>query len=905
MSLSSGTRLGPYEILSPLGAGGMGEVYRARDTRLERTVAVKVLPSHMSASAEIRQRFEREARTISQLSHPHICALYDVGREGETEYLVMEYLEGETLSDRLGRGALALEQTLRYGTEIADALDKAHRQGIVHRDLKPGNVMITKSGVKLLDFGLAKAMAPAAPQSGLTALPTAVGTAANLTEAGTILGTFQYMAPEQLEGREADGRSDIFAFGAVLYEMATGRKAFSGASQASLIGAILHTEPAPISTIQSASPPALDRVVKKCLAKEPEDRWQSAADLGSELKWIGESSQAGAAAVGPSKRRARGGRLGWIVAGALAFAFAAGAAYVLPRLHRKAGSAGEVRFTLEPPSGMTFWDAGADTDFAIAPDGRQFAFVAVNAGGRNQLCLRPLDAIAARPLPGTEGARWPFFSPDGLSIGFFADNRLKTLSLAGGSPQSITEGSGDMRGAAWRPDGSILFGHVGRGLMRVSAAGGEPTVALPVDAARKEFSIGWPTFLPDGRKFIYQSLTEDTAERGIYLTSFDAKNRMRILDSISKGAWVEPGYLLFMRGTALLAQRLEPDPPRLTGEPALVADGLPVNPVPGSAPFTAAGSTILYRSGGGAPGTRLVWFDRAGRRLAEVGPEAADISVSLSPDGTRAAVARVNDPSQPLGGEPTVNVWVVDLVRGISTRVTLDPVNGDENPTWSPDGRRLAFATHVKGARADIFVKDAGGGGAPEPMLLGRQNAHPIDWSADGQFLLVQSVNEAGRVGLSSIPLTGEHKPQPFLGGDFDQAQGQFSPDGRFVAYVSNESGRPEVYVRPFPKGEEKWQISSSGGVSPRWRRDGRELLYVAPDGAITAVAVRLGPRFSASPPVSLFRTTIRPVNFNFYGGAAPYDVSRDGNRFLVNTVEKPGSVAPLRAILNWQPPAK
>ncbi len=905
MTLAAGTRLGPYEIVSAVGAGGMGEVYRARDTRLERTVAVKVLPSHMSASAEIRQRFEREAKTISQLSHPHICALYDVGREGETEYLVMEYLEGETLSDRLGKGALQVESTLRYGVEIADALDKAHRQGIVHRDLKPGNVMLTKSGVKLLDFGLAKAMAAPAPPSGVTSLPTVMGSANNLTQEGTILGTFQYMAPEQLEGKEADGRSDIFAFGSVLYEMATGRKAFSGASQASLIGAILHTEPAPISTIQSASPPALDRVVKKCLAKEPEDRWQSAADLGSELKWIGESSQAGAAAVGPSTRRARGGRLGWIVAGTLALAFAAGAAWVLPRLHRKAGSAGEVRFTLEPPPGMSFWDNGADMDFAIAPDGRQFTFVAINAAGRNQLCLRPLGAAAARPLPGTEGARWPFFSPDGLSVGFFADNRLKTLSLAGGSPQSITEGRGDMRGAEWRPDGSIFFGHVGRGLMRVGAAGGEPTLAFPVDAARKEFSIGWPVFLPDGRQFIYQSVAEDTSERGLYVTSLDAKKRTRILDSVFKGAWVEPGYLLFMRGASLMAQRLELDPPRLSGEPVLVADGLPINPVPGSAPFTAAGSTILYRSGGGAPGTRLVWFNRTGKRLAEAGPEAADISVSLSPDGTRAAVARINDPSQPLGGEPTVNVWVVDLVRDIPTRITFDPLDGDENPTWSPDGRRLAFARHVKGARADIFVKDASGGGASEPMLSHRRNAHPIDWSADGQFLLMQSVNEAGGVGLSFLPLAGEREVQPFLEGEFDNAQGQFSPDGRFVAYTSNESGRPEVYVRPFPKGEEKWQISSAGGAWPRWRRDGREIFYVAPDGTITAVAVSLGPRFSASPPVPLFKTTIRPLSFNQYGGAAPYDISRDGSRFLVNTVEKPGAVAPLRAILNWQPPAK
>ena len=908
MPLTAGTRLGPYEILSPLGAGGMGEVYRARDTRLERTVAVKVLPSHMSASADVRQRFEREAKTISQLSHPHICALYDVGSQDGVEYLVMELLEGETLSDRLSRGPLPLEQTLRFGVEIADALDKAHRQGIVHRDLKPGNVMLTKSGVKLLDFGLAKVMVPATQQSSLTALPTQQG----LTQEGTILGTFQYMAPEQLEGKEADARTDIFAFGAVLFEMATGNKAFSGATQASLIGAILHTEPPPISSLQNLFPRSLDRVVKTCLAKDPDDRWQSAHDVAGELKWIGaNSADADASAALPGRRRSRLDRAGWFLAGALALVLAAGAALVGPRLREGPRANAEARFSLQPPPGTTFSVSAADTDFAISPDQRQVVFAVVGEVGRSsstgeasQLCVRGLSSIAARVLPGTDGARYPFWSPDGKFVGFIADRRLKKVALAGGSPQVLAEASGEVRGATWRPDGSIFFGGVGRGLMRVPEDGGAPTVYLPLDAPRDEFANGWPAFLPDGRHFVYESATRDPAQRGLYLYSVDSKRRTRLLETLFRGAWVEPGYLLFMRGATLMAQKLALDPPRLTGDPLVVADGLPVNPVPGNAPFTAAGSTIAYRAGGSAPTTQLTWFDRAGKPLGVAGPEGADISVSLSPDGTRAAVARVNDPTQPLGGEPTVNVWVVDLVRGIPTRITLDPANGDENPTWSPDGRRLAYASHIRGARAEVFLKDANGSGASEQLTHTDASTHPIDWSRDGRFLLLQAISNAGVTGLNYVPLAGKAEMRPFVETEFPAAQGQFSPDSRFVAYSSGESGRPEVYVRPFPEGAEKWQVSSAGGASPRFRRDGRELYYVAPDGTLMAVAVALSPRFEAAPPVALFKTTITPTNYNFYGGAAPYDVSGDGTRFLVNAIARPGTTPSLNLILNWAPPS-
>ncbi|MGH9317449.1 MAG: protein kinase domain-containing protein, partial [Thermoanaerobaculia bacterium] len=562
MTISPGSRLGPYEVLSPLGAGGMGEVWKARDTRLGRAVAIKVLPSHMSASPEVRQRFEREAKTISQLSHPHICALHDIGREGETDYLVMEYLEGETLTDRLVKGPLPLEQTLRFGVEIADALDKAHRQGIVHRDLKPGNVMLTKSGVKLLDFGLAKAMAPAAPAGSLTALPTQQG----LTQEGTILGTFQYMSPEQLEGKEADARSDIFAFGAVLYEMATGRKAFSGSSQASLISAIMTSDPAPISSVQPMSPPALDRVVKTCLAKDPDERWQNAHDLMGELKWIaGLGSQAGVPGPPVARRRSRE-RLAWgMMTVTLFVALAAAVAAVVRNAHRAA--------MLERPmrSSIVLPEKSALRAAALSPDGTRVVFVARDSSGKNLLWIRPLDSLAVRPFPGTENPSFPFWSPDSLFVGFFADGKLKKIGASGGAPQTLCDAPIN-RGGTWNREGVILFTPVPDGpLYRVSASGGLPTPVTRFDPSRGETSHRWPFFLPDGRHFLYHVASFGSGgqveKMGIYVGSLDSKEEKFLLRANSSVAYAPPGYLLFLRDRNLLAQPFDAQRIRITGDP--------------------------------------------------------------------------------------------------------------------------------------------------------------------------------------------------------------------------------------------------------------------------------------------------------------------------------------------------
>jgi eukaryotic-like serine/threonine-protein kinase len=575
MSLAPGVRLGPYEILAPLGAGGMGEVYKARDTRLERTVAVKVLPSQMSASPEVRQRLEREAKTISQLSHPHICALYDVGREGETEYLVMELLEGETLSDRLARGPLQLEQTLRYGTEIADALDKAHRQGIVHRDLKPGNVMLTKSGVKLLDFGLAKVMAPSQPQSGLTSVPTMAGTP-NVTQEGTILGTFQYMAPEQLEAREADARTDVFAFGAVLYEMATGKTAFSGTSQASLISAIMQSDPPPVSSMQPMSPPALDRVVKTCLAKDPEDRWQSARDLVSQLRWIAEGgSQAGSPAPVSVRRKSRE-RLVW----AAALIVAAAAAWMLG-LRSRSPNGAPLRLSLPAPEKTAF-----GVGLALSPDGRSVVFVGTR-DGKQLLWLRPLAGLEARPLPGTEAAVNPFWSPDERFVGFFTDNKLKAIEIASGAVRTVCELSSvePLSGGTWSPDGVIVFSpDTHSPLYRVSASGGASVLLTELVKERNEGAHSFPEFLPDGRHILFYVLGGE--QEGITV-ALDSPERRLLIPHAWRAAYASPGFLLFLREETLLAQPFDAAHARLSGEAVRIAEKVDWH-------FSAAGGGVTW-----------------------------------------------------------------------------------------------------------------------------------------------------------------------------------------------------------------------------------------------------------------------------------------------------------------------
>jgi len=885
MTLAAGSRLGPYEILSAVGAGGMGEVYKARDTRLERTVAVKVLPARLSENAEFRQRFEREAKTISQLSHPHICTLHDVGHQDGVEYLVMEFLEGQTLTECLAKGPLPLEQVLRYGIEIADALEKAHRQGIVHRDLKPGNVMITKSGVKLVDFGLAKLTAP--PSGGVlssfSVLPTQAGE--NLTAEGTILGTFQYMAPEQLEGHEADGRTDIFALGHLLYEMATGRKAFSGKSQASLIAAIIHTQPEAISSIQPMTPPALDRVVKTCLAKDPDDRFQTAHDVKLQLQWIGEGGSAVGLPAPVAARRKSREKLAWALLPVVALA-AVAATLLVTQVRSEPPRT--VRSTLLAPEKASFaFDQGPP---ALSPDGRRIAFVATSSG-INMLWVRPLSGLSAQPLAGTEGASFPFWSPDSRSLAFFANGKLKKIEASGGPPQSLADATSG-RGGTWNRQGVILFAPSTRdSIYRVSAAGGESSPVTKLDVKAAEFSQRWPVFLPDGRRFLFLSQNRmgptGNERNSICAASLDGGERKVLFNGNTNVVYAPPGHLLFYRERILLARPFDPKKLRFTEEAFPVAEDVLFYANIATAVFSASDNGLLaYQTGSGGGVMRLTWFDRSGKTTGGVGAPAFFAAPRLSRDGRRLAVSILD--SQSNG-----DIWIYDLVRNTPSRFTFDAAN-DFAPLWSRDDSRIAFSTSRKSV-GDIYTKEGAGTANEEPFVVSEGLKVPQDWSPSGDVLLFQANDPRTKTGWDLWTYsTADRKAKPFLQTPFNEVLGRFSPDGRWVAYVSNESGREEIYVVPFLGPGSKWQVSTAGGRAPSWTRGGREIVYEAPGDELTAVDVETAPTFRVGIPQALFKVTLaRPPGRH-------WDVTPDGQRFLV--IVRPGDQVsePVTLVQNW-----
>ncbi len=929
MSLPTGARLGPYEILAALGAGGMGEVYKARDTRLDRTVAIKVLPAHVAADPDLRARFEREARAVAALQHPHICTLYDVGEAPNPEpsnpanptnpanpanpespipnpilvqYLVMEYLDGETLAARLERGPLSLDQALQYAIQIADALDKAHRHGITHRDLKPGNVMLTKSGagrqgspqVKLLDFGLARTGAGGAGRAGgMTALPTE----APLTGAGTILGTLQYMAPEQLEGGDADARTDIFAFGVVVYEMVTGKKAFEGKSQASLIAAILERDPPPISTLQPLTPPLLDHLVRRCLAKDPDDRWQTARDLEEQLKWIADArSQAGGSTpvVAHRKGLSSNARVAWSVAatllvGCVAALALGGVTYV----RRAPADTRSVRFQISLPDtwllrqGAGGGEPGAAAPLAVSPDGQRIAFAASNAAGASLLWVRPLDALTAQPLTGTDDASSPFWSPDGRYLGFFAGGKLKSIDVSGGPPMTLCDVLSS-RGGTWSPAGVIVFGQTTGVLHKVSASGGVPTAASTL--GQGEVGHWRPSFLPDGRHFLYRGVRATGSAAGpIFLASLDSTERTLLLNADSVNVVYTQNHVLFLRETTLMAQPFDERRLALKGDAFPIAEQIQTQGGPTVlGVFTASENGVLaYQTRRATPGSQLVWFDRSGKQIGVLGDKATYDYVQLSPDGGRAAV------SLTAPGQNNPDIWLYDVARGLRTRFTFDPAI-ESDPIWSPDGSRIVFSSTRAGHR-DLRQKASTGAGTEEQLPADSLNRTPTSWSPDGRFILYTVDAGATSNDLWVLPLSGNRKPFPFLQTPFGESSGQFSPDGRWVAYQSNESGLTEVYVAPFPEVRGKWMISTAGGSRPRWSRDGKEIFYLDRDRKLVAAAVvtsgKAGFEVGAVKPLFETRRT---------GAGYPYDVLANGQRFLVNTGEEQAGAAPITVVVNW-----
>jgi Tol biopolymer transport system component/predicted Ser/Thr protein kinase len=861
MVIASGTRLGPYEIVAPIGAGGMGEVWRGRDTRLDRSVAIKIV------APEFAKRFEREAKSISALNHPHICTLYDVG----PNYLVMELLEGESLADKLAKGPLPLDQVLRYGIEIADALDKAHRAGIIHRDLKPGNIMITKSGAKLLDFGLARSTA---------IIPDDKTQQKPVTQEGTIVGTFQYMAPEQIEGAEVDARTDIFALGAVLYEMATGKRAFDGKTKTSVIAAIVSGEPKPMSQVQPLTPAAFERVVKKCLAKEPDARWQCAADLRSQLQEVPDAPEV--ARPRPSSR------LPWAIAAAALVA----AAILGVVAYRPKPPQPPVRFTVSAPPGWTYgvnYNLGPP---AISPDGRYLAFPAAeDATGRVMLWVRDLRATEPFMLAGTDGAGFPFWSPDSKSVGFFAGSYLKRIDVGGGAPQVLCPAAFG-RGGSWSSGNEIIFAPSGNEpLFRIPASGGTARALTHLNKARNEVSHRWPYFLPDGKHFLYMIRTpakEDQSGEAIFVSSLDADAPRMLLNLSTNVAYADPGSLIFMRDRTLMVQRFNPRTLVLEGEPHAVTTERLQYHASGFGLFAVSRNGVMTFSSGSLASTPQ-WIDRSGRAEAAFPVPGNYLEPRLSPDRQRILY------SLPDAISGTLDIWLFDITRRVARRLTFN-ARDDFSGVLTPDGKQLVYCSNRFGFPA-LMMKPLDG--TEERLLLKPSGIaeFPESISRDGRFVLFRRITAGMQNDLLFLRI-GDPAATPFAASPFNEIQPVFSPSGRWVAFVTNESGRYQVYVSHFPDGLGRVQISADGGTQPTWRDDEKELFYVAPGGRMIAVPIDgTGSAVKPGMPMDLFSVSLTlPSNEE-----REYDVRGDGKRFLVNTVAPDKRSIPLTVVVNWQ----
>jgi eukaryotic-like serine/threonine-protein kinase len=876
--LTRGMRLGVFDVESFVGAGGMGEVYRARDTRLDRDVAIKVLSPEAATDPRARARFAYEARAIARLSHPRICAIHEMSHHDGIDFLVMEYLDGETLAARLRRGPLPLTEAVRTAVEIGEALAAAHARGIVHRDLKPGNVILTKSGAKLLDFGLARLRAAPAGAGSSTSADASAGTQ---TMPGLIMGTLPYMAPEQLEAREVDARADIFAFGAVLYEVIAGRKTFEGTSRASLISAILSSDPPALSVLQPLTPPALDRVIRTCLAKDRDHRWTSIHDVLLQLDWIAQGGSAMALPGGVIGNRRRE-RLAWTVAAMTALTAAVLWGWTV---RRRTPDMGTQVFSALAPSGASLATGEAP---AISPDGRRLVFVGHDASGKQVLYKRAFDvAASAEPVANTDGASLPFWSPNSQSVGFFAQGRLKRVDLETSQIQTLAD-AGATRGGTWNQDDVILFvPRAGTGVYRVSAAGGQPT-SVKIDTA-----VTWfPSFLPDGRHFLFFSPAPTEPENaGVFVASLDSSAAKRLVTARSRAVYATPGYLLFWREGALLAQAFDANRLEVRGNPVSVANDVGLNSVTNQGLFSVSNSGTLVFFAGAVGQSELVWVDRAGRRIGEAGPRGIFNSLSLSSDATSV----VYDQAEPRNR--TLGLWQLDFARGVPSRLTFHPSH-DMFPLWSPDGTRIVFSS-LREPPPQLYELNANGAGNEKLLLKTNFPKNASGWSSDGRLLFYDTVDPQTGGDIWVLPLVGKPEPHPVVRTSADEHYGTPSPDGRWLAYISNESGAYEVYVEAFPATGFKRQISTLGGFEPHWRRDGKELFYRAPNQALMAVEVRSKPTtLEFSPPKALFTTRIQWMEIQ--ATARHYAAAPDGQRFLIISATDEAQSSPITVMLNW-----
>ena len=890
--LAPGTKLGRYEIRSKIGAGGMGEVYQARDMELGREVAVKVLPSNFSTDTTRLQRFQQEACAAGALNHPNVLIVHDIGAHNGSSYVVSELLQGETLRKRISGTALGQRRSIDYALQIANGLAAAHEKGIIHRDLKPDNIFVTNDGrVKILDFGLAKLTQLDSGQ-----VQTDIPTRRVDTDPGVVMGTIGYMSPEQLKGRPVDQRTDIFSFGAILYEMLSGRRAFHGESAAETMSAILKEDPPELSATNKTVSPALERLVNHCLEKSAEGRFHSARDVAFALEALADAGPTSAQTVMavsalPDSRKAPKNFLPWIIAGILAIALAVTATLLMFSRKQAPSNPSVVRASIEQPDNAYFLPR---SQFAVSPDGSRLVFVARPPGGRQLLWVRPLGATAAQPLAGTDDASYPFWSPDSRFIGFFSQSKLKRIDASGGPAQTLCDAPNG-RGGTWNREGVIVFAPDNyRPLYRVSAAGGSAVAVTKLDESKLQATHRWPWFLPDGHHFLYRSGTTSSSTQrennGIYLGSLDS-NEQKLILSVDTMAVYASGYLLFVRDTALMAQQFDLNSFQLTGDALPLTERTQVDFVLSRGVFSVSDNGVLVSQSGGTvlADRELLWYERDGKNPKPVGAAPAlyaQIDISPKEDRLAAGIFDLN------AGSP--DIWIYDIARNVPLRLTFDP-DFDASPIWSPDGSRIVWRSNRKG-RYDIYQKVSSGAGNDEVLLESEENKEATSWSSDGQFIAYTNSAVRGNTqnDIWILPMSGERKPVPFLQTGANETSAQFSPDGHWIAYVSDESGTNQVYIAPFPNAVGKWQVSRSGGTEPRWRGDGKEVFFLSPDNKLMAAAINaIGSNLQVGNAETLFE--IHPANPPGYH----YDVTNNGKRFLVDS-SREGNVQPLALIVNW-----
>ncbi len=893
--LPENSELSHYRIVSKIGAGGMGEVYRAHDSRLGREVAIKVLPDELSNDEDRLRRFAQEAKATSALNHPNILTVYDIGEHEGSPFIVSELLEGEELRARLDDGPIPIRKVVDYAQQIVSGLSAAHERGITHRDLKPENLFITSDErVKILDFGLAKLSESETNPSG-----SEDATRRAMTNPGVIMGTAGYMSPEQVRGTSVDHRSDIFSFGVILYEMLSGRRAFHGDSIIELMNAIIKEDVPDLDDENRRVPPSLDKLMRRCLEKKAEHRFYSAHDLGFALDALSaptSSSGTVMATTGeqpddlPGTRRLLSGWLPWAAAALflLSTLLLAGLYFrPIPTQRQRA-----LRFTIDTPEKTVLTEASA-----ISPDGQQVAFVVIGASGVTSLWLRHLSSVEPQQLAGTEGAQFPFWSPDSRFLGFFSGGKLRKVEAAGGPVQTLAEASTDPRGGAWAPDGTIIFSpDTLSPLMRVSGSGGATTALTVLDNSKGQISHRWPSMMPDGRHFIFFGRGIQLDVQGLYIASVDSPDPVFIVSTSATGSYAEvggKGYLLFVRDSTLVAQPFDAGKRQLSGEAGPLVEGILSFPTEigptGYTAFSAAAGTLVYRTGD-QQSTRLTWYDRTGKSLGTITEPGGYHEPSLSSDGKKVLVGRSDGATQ--------DIYLLDVTRGNATRLTFDPGN-EGTACLSPDGSQVFFYSNKSG-QSSIYRKASSGAGSDELLYKGEVSSpFPGNIAQDGKYLVFEmDGGPRTKIDLWVMPLAGDGAPFPYLQTAFVEAHPQFSPDGRWIAYTSDESGRAEVYVQSFPISGGKWQISTAGGDQAQWRADGKELFYMAADRNLMTVAIGGGSALDIGRPLALFQTSVPLTGIT--DDKNNYVPTQDGDRFLVNELADAGTTHSLFLILNW-----